>query len=455
MGAGALILHLTVAIAVIIGGIIWLKLNAAITMVMASIYLGMVTGLGALTTVDVISTGFGNMLAGIGIPIGFGIILGQLLSDTGGAQVIAEKIMAAFPPKYAQLAVSIAGFVLSIPVFFDVTFVILIPIGLAIASRTGTPIFYITGGLALGAATAHATVPPTPTPLAAAEIMQFDLGQMILFGGVTGFLSVLCANAAYRFIHDKFRIWNPEKDVNHSSTVAQRLREDWEESVKTDRKLPSVGVAVIPIVVPLTAILLGTGFGAVVDETPMWVNFVGDKTIAMLLGTLAAYAMSYKYLGRNRIEDSVGEGLKNAGVVMLITGAGGSFAAVIAEAGIGDSIVELLNPDSGSVIGTLFLAYAVAAVFRIAQGSGTVAGITALQIMAPVALALPISSVWVALACLAGCNSIGHVNDSGFWVSTNLSGLTVTGGLKTYTLGIGIATIFLFIFTVIGALVIG
>lgn len=455
MSAALLILHLVIAIAVILAGIIFFKLNAAVAMIIATLYLGIATGMPIMDALSTATGGFGSMMAGIGLPIGFGIILGQLLSDSGGAQVIADKIMSAFPERRAMWAIGLAGFVLSIPVFFDVTFVILIPIGITIAAKVNMKMAYVTGFLTIGATTAHCVVPPTPNPLAAADIFGFDLGVMLGVGLVVGLITVILSILVYQWIHDKFNIWNDEKDVNHASQVTEELLAKREQVLAEDKPKPPLLLALVPIVIPIICILSGTVGNALFEEAPVWSTFLGEKTIAMLLGTLGAYAISAAYIGRDKLEQSAGEGLKSAGVVLLITGAGGAFASVISEAGVGASIVALLSTEGNtSVVGAMLLAFTIGMIFRVAQGSGTVAGMTSMTIMATVAPAVGIHPVWIALACLSGGNSIGHVNDSGFWVATNMSGLTVTGGLKTYTLGSFISAVFIFTQALIGALVI-
>lgn len=449
MSSTLLILHLVIAIAVILFCIIVLKLNPSIGMVLACLYLGTACGLSLIDTVDTITSGFGNMMTSIGLPIGFGIILGQLLSDSGGASVIADKIIKIFPENKAMYALALAGFVLSIPVFFDVTFIILIPIGLTIAAKINKKMCYVTGCLTIGATTAHCVVPPTPNPLAAADIFGFDLGIMLIVGLVVGFITVMVSIPIYIKIHDK-GIWNEEKDVNHSSNVVNELMEA-RKNEGTDKPRPSFLMSLMPIIVPILCILAGTVGGAVFRETPVICEFLGSKLIAMLFGTLAAYILSIKYIGRNHFEESAGEALKTAGVVLLITGAGGSFASVITATGIGDNIVKMLGTGTSSVITAMFLAYAIGMIFRVAQGSGTVAGMTSMTIMASIAPAIGCHPVWIALACLAGGNSIGHVNDSGFWVATNLSGLSVTGGLKTYTIGSFISSVCIFLLALLGA----
>ena len=219
---GMLIAALVVAIAIILFCIIVLKLNAAIGMVIACLVMGVAGGLDLVTTATTISSGFGSMMTSIGLPVGFGTILGQLMSDSGAASVIADKMVAAFPEKKAIWGLSLAGFILSIPVFFDVTFIILIPIGITIAAKVNLKMCYVTGCLTIGATTAHCVVPPTPNPLAAADIFGFDLGIMLLVGLVVGFITVLVSDFIYMKIHDR-GIWNEEKDVNHSSNVTSEL----------------------------------------------------------------------------------------------------------------------------------------------------------------------------------------------------------------------------------------
>lgn len=452
MDLGALlIINLVVSIAIILVLIMVLKLNPSIAMVIACIYMGVTSKMGLMETVGLVSEGFGSMLAGMGLPIGFGVILGQLLSDTGGAAIIAETMVKRFPEKRALYAIAFTGFILSIPVFFDVTFVILIPIGIAIAKQINKPMAYVTGALTIGATTAHCIVPPTPNPLAAADIFGFDLGIMLICGLIFGIITVFVSLFLYTKIHDR-NIWNLDKDVNHSSNVVKEIEEQ-AQIVKENR--PSFVISLLPIIVPIICILTGTVgtalYGA--DNIPFICSFLGDKLIALMLGALSAYLLGYKYIGKNKIESSVGEALKAAGVVLLITGAGGSFGAVIKATNIGGVLIDKLGLDTTSAITVLCLAFFIGFIFRVAQGSGTVAGLTSMTIMATLAPSVGIHPVYIAMACLAGGNSVGHINDSGFWVATNLSGLTVTGGLKTYTLGSFLSAVCIFILAIAGAVI--
>lgn len=446
MSGTVLVINLLIAIALMIALILIPKFNPAISLVLASMYMGVSCGLGFVTTVDTIGTGFGSMMASIGLPIGFGVILGQLMSETGAAKVIARTIVRTVPNKYVLYAVALAGFILAIPVFFDVTFIILIPIGIAVSREVNRPMAYVVGALTIGDGIAQTLVPPTPNPLAAADILHFSLGTMVIMGLIIGLIATFISVFIYTKIHDR-GIFKPEKDMN-------RQAELFEEEESSNRPYPSFFVSLLPILIPVVCILLGTGASAVYKNgTPVLTQFFGNKIVAILLGTLGAYLIGYKYLGRTKVEAAANEALKQAGIVLLITGAGGSFGSIIAATDIGNALVTTLNINSGSVLKVLFLAYLIGCIFRIAQGSGTVAGITAMTIMAVIAPNVSIHPVYIALAALAGGISVGHVNDSGFWVVSNLSGFSVTGGLKTYTLAQIIMSVSIMVITVLFALV--
>ena len=446
MSGTLLVVNLIVAIALMIALILIPKLNPAISLVIASIYMGVSCGLGFVTSIDTIASGFGNMMASIGLPIGFGVILGQLMSDTGAAKVIAKTIVHSVPNKFVLYAVAIAGFILAIPVFFDVTFIILIPIGIAVAKEVNKPLAYVVGALTIGDGIAQTLVPPTPNPLAAADLLHFNLGTMVIMGLIIGAIATVVSVFIYTKIHDT-GFFKPEKDMNPNAELFS------EEKESESDKQHSFLVSFLPILIPVVCILTGTGADAIYDETPMVAQFLGNKIIAILLGTLCSYLIGYKYLGRDKVEASAGEALKQAGIVLLITGAGGSFGSIISATDIGNALVTTLSINSGSVIKVLFLAYFIGCIFRIAQGSGTVAGITAMTIMATIAPSVSIHPIYIALAALAGGISVGHVNDSGFWVVSNLSGFTVTGGLKTYTVAQIIMSISIMILTLLFALV--
>lgn len=437
---------LVAAIAIILWAILKLKLNPAIALVLGSIFMGLACGLGASETASIVGSGFGNLMTGIGLSVGFGVILGQLLSDSGGAKVIATTMIHATSEKYALYALGITAFLLSIPVFYDVTFVILIPLAIAVSRQIKKPLPYTVGAMAIGAGAAHTLVPPTPNPLAAAEILNFDLGVMVIVGTILGLVSAVLAMKIFFVLLDR-GFWNQEKDETGV--------EVYEEHGSTETgKEPSFIMALIPILLPVVLILVGTVMGAVSSEVPEIIGFLSNKTIALLLGALSAYLVAAKALNKEERDQSATEALKSCGIVLLITGAGGSFGAIISATGLADMLAEAIQNISASPLIALLIAFVIAALFRVALGSGTVASITTMTIMASVPAAVGMHPVWMAIACLSGSLSCGHVNDSGFWVSANLSGFTITGGLKTYTLGNAITAVIAMVFAMVGCLVI-
>ena len=446
MSVITLAVNLAISIAIILFFVLKFKINPVISMILASLYMGISCSLGFMDTITSINSGFGSLMTGIGFPIGFGIMMGQILEDSGAAESLAKSILKAFPGKKAPWALGLTAFLLSIPVFFDVTFVILIPLGIAVAKETKRPLAYFAGAIAIGGVSSQTFVPPTPNPLAAATILNFDLSYIIIAGTIVGLAAAVFSMFVWFRMLDRPGFWDPNKDetglLDMDAAVVHRV------------DLPSPWAAVIPICLPVLAILIGSFWPVVTgSDAPVVIQFISQKTIAILLGLLAAYAILLKRMGWGGLNESVSKSLKQAGVVLLITGAGGAFGAVIQATNIGEVLIAGLTEGQSSTMLILCLTFGIGVLFRVAQGSGTVASITAMTIMASVAPSAGCHPVYIALAALAGGNFIGHVNDSGFWVVTNLSGASVTGGLKTYTWNTITLAGMAFILSLVGATV--
>ena len=446
MSGITLAVNLAISIAIILFLVLKFKINPVISMILASLYMGISCSLGFMDTITSINSGFGSLMTGIGFPIGFGIMMGQILEDSGAAESLAKSILKAFPGKKAPWALGLTAFLLSIPVFFDVTFVILIPLGIAVAKETQRPLAYFAGAIAIGGVSSQTFVPPTPNPLAAATILDFDLSYIIIAGTIVGLAAAVFSMFVWFRMLDRPGFWDPNKDetglLDMDAAVVHRV------------DLPSPWAAVIPICLPVLAILIGSFWPVVTgSDAPVVIQFISQKTIAILLGLLAAYIILLKRMGWSGLNESVSKSLKQAGVVLLITGAGGAFGAVIQATNIGEVLIAGLAEGQSSTMLILCLTFGIGVLFRVAQGSGTVASITAMTIMASVAPSAGCHPVYIALAALAGGNFIGHVNDSGFWVVTNLSGASVTGGLKTYTWNTITLAGMAFILSLVGATV--
>ena len=450
MSSTMLVINLAISIGLIIGLILIPKLNPMVSLILASAYMGISCGLGLIPTLSTIASGFGSMMTSIGLPIGLGVILGQLMSDTGMAQKIATTLVHAVPSKYVTWALAGAGFLLAIPVFFDITFIILVPIGIAVAKEINKPMAYVSTALIIGDVIAQTYIPPTPNPLAAPDLMGYSLGTQLIVGLIVGAI-VLIPSMLITTKALNAGLFNPEKDINHEADPLKSLAQH--EANSADLPQPPFALSILPLLLPVVLILISSvmqASGAAADSVV--VSLLSNKIFTLLMAVLASYLIAWKYIGIKRAEASATNALNAAGVALANTGAGGSFGTIIAETNIGDALISTLNIGSGSVVGVLLFAYFIGFIFRVAQGSGTVAGITSMTIMATVASSVPVQPVWIAMACLAGGISIGHVNDSGFWVCTNLSGFTVTGGLKTYTWPIFVVTVFTLIAAIVGAL---
>ena len=336
MSGITLAVNLAISIAIILFLVLKFKINPVISMILASLYMGISCSLGFMDTITSINSGFGSLMTGIGFPIGFGIMMGQILEDSGAAESLAKSILKAFPGKKAPWALGLTAFLLSIPVFFDVTFVILIPLGIAVAKETKRPLAYFAGAIAIGGVSSQTFVPPTPNPLAAATILDFDLSYIIIAGTIVGLAAAVFSLFVWFRMLDRPGFWDPNKDetglLDMDAAVVHRV------------DLPSPWAAVIPICLQVLAILIGSFWPVVTgSDAPVVIQFISQKTIAILLGLLAAYIILLKRMGWSGLNESVSKSLKQAGVVLLITGAGGAFGAVIQATNIGEVLIAGLT----------------------------------------------------------------------------------------------------------------
>lgn len=424
MSSTLLIINLIIAIAIILICIMALKLNAVVGLVIASLYMGVACGLGWMDTISTIGSGFGSTMASMGVSIIFGVIIGELLSKSGGANVIAETMVRIFPKDKSLYAIALTAFILSIPVFFDITFIILIPIGISISKKINKNIAYIVGDIAIGGCTAHVLVPPTPNPLAAPGIFGYELGIQLIGGLIIGLISMIIVMRIYHFILDKG--FFKDSDIDESATL--------EIQDTSNPNAPGFAASMIPIILPLICILLGTFGNMFFEESPLLFQVLGSRLPALLAGVLAAYIVCGKAIGKENLDKVGNDALKASGIAAFVTAAGGAFGAVIGATNIGTILVDQMGISGTSGgIALMLVGFVIAFIFKVAQGSGTVAGITSMQIMAGFAGGLSIHPFFLAVACLSGGMGPGHLNDSAFWVTANLSGLKVSGGLKTYT----------------------
>ncbi len=425
MSSGMIIVMLFLSIAIILVLILKLKLNPAVSLIIGALFMGITTGLGASATAKLLAGGFGGTMTGIGLSVGFGVIIGQLIATTGGVQVIANKMLKLATKEKSDYALGVTGLIVSIPVFYDVGYVILMPLARSM-SKLAKSLPYFAGALVAGLGIAHTFIPPTPGPMTGSEILGVNIGITLIWGLVVAVPTFLLAMFAYdKLFLSRKGFWKPELDED-PSFIEEEVSQDVLDNA------PNFFLAVLPIFLPIVLILLGTVTGAVSSKgTPEWIKFVSDKNIALLLGLLIAFFTAHKHIGKDKTDRAVGKALGNAGLVLMITGAGGAFGTVLKAAGVGDILATFITNYSLPVI--LFV-WLVAALLKFAQGSGTVAMITAASLIAPGVATLGVAPVLLALAAFSGSLMFAHVNDSGFWITAKIAGLTTSGGIKTYTL---------------------
>ena len=407
-----------------------LKLHPFLALLLAAFGYGILSGKMSLPDVaKSVNDGFGGTIGYIGIVILAGSIIGTFLEKSGGAFTLAERTVGLVGQKNVPLAMGIIGYIVSIPVFCDSGFVILAPLARAMSRRARVPLAASAVALSLGLYATHTMVPPTPGPIAAAGILNADLGLVILWG----LLVALVALAAGWLFAVVFAGRTPIED---------ELRPGELEQVGPGPDRPSALKSVVPILLPIVLIVsksladlpsrpLGTGGVAA------FAGFVGQPVVALLLGVFLAFLLPKK-LTTEMLSTSgwVGEAVLAAATIIIITGAGGAFGAVLKNSGISAFITERFGKSEGL---SILLPFVVAAALKTAQGSSTVAIITTAGIMGPLLGPLGLdSATGRALAVVtigAGSMVVSHVNDSYFWVVTGFSRMTVNEGYKYQTLG--------------------
>ncbi|RLD68727.1 MAG: GntP family permease [Bacteroidetes bacterium] len=392
-----------------------------LSLLLAAIVMGFVGGLSESEVTSTLMNGFGKTLGSIGIIIAFGTIIGAYLEKSGGAKTLANWALRLIGEKRSPLAMNITGFIVSIPVYCDSGFVILSSLNKAISKSAKIPLVVLGVSLAAGLYATHVFVPPTPGPLAAAAALEADLGLVIILGLIVAIPVSFAGLFWAKFIGRKMKPKLVETELVKAKV----------------EKLPKVSLSFTPILVPIILIALksisnypthpfGTGIIAEI------MNFIGNPVIALFAGVFLAFRLK----GENKKETHfnwVSSGLREAGIIILITGAGGAFGAILRATGIGDIIGSSF---SDLQIG-LLLPFLIAAVLKSAQGSSTVSIITTAAIVAPILVSFGLDSalgrVLTVLSIGAGAMTVSHLNDSFFWVVAQFTEMDTKTALKSQT----------------------
>ena len=380
----------------------------------------------AQSVISRVTSAFGSACGSLGILIAMAAIIGKCLLESGGAERIIRSALGLLGEKRAPLAFTGSGFLLGTPVFFDTVFYLMIPLGKALAMRFRENYGLYIMTIVAGATMAHSLVPPTPGPLFVAVQLDVDLGLMILMGLVVG--SVACATGYVyaKFVngHDKWRV--PLRDS--ADLPLAKL----EEIAQRDNKsLPPLGLSLLPVLLPIVLIAGNTILQKLIADPPVglanFLGLVGDKNIALIISAAVALGLlaMQKRGDKQALFDSVQSALASGGVVILITAAGASFGAMLQQTNIAARIGGLAADFEITGLLVLPLAFFVTAVVRTAQGSATVSMITSVGIFAGMAATLPFHPVYLAMAIGCGSKPFPWMNDSGFWVINRMSGMTI------------------------------
>jgi GntP family gluconate:H+ symporter len=401
------------------------RVHPFIALTLAAGFLGLTSGMPVDLVMKSFQDGFGGVLGFVGIVLGLGTMLGKMMAESGGADRIARTLIDAFGKERVHWAMMFAAFLVGIPLFFEIGFVLLIPLVFIVARRTGVSLIRVGIPLLAGLSVVHGLVPPHPGPLLAIGVFGADIGKTIFYGLIVGLPTAMIAGPIFGKFISKYVPGEASPEL-----LAQLAREP------EARELPGFGITLVTILLPVALMLLKTFADVALDEKNLvrqWMDFIGHPITALL----AALLLSLYTFGTARgftskeIMKFVDDSLAPTAAIVLIIGAGGGFKQMLVASGVGNAIGHMALQ---AQVSPILLAWLVAGVIRIATGSATVATITGAGIVAPLATMVPgVNRELLVLATGAGSLILSHVNDAGFWLVKQYFNMTVAETFKTWT----------------------
>ncbi|RFU45815.1 GntP family permease [Paraburkholderia sp. DHOC27] len=443
MGAnqGSLLLvYAVVAIAALILLITRYKVYPFLVLIIVSLLLGLVAGMPMGTIVKSFETGNGNTLGHIAIVVGLGTMLGKMMAESGGAERIATTLIDKFGEKHIHWAMMVVAIIVGLPVFFEVGFVLLIPIAFNVAKRTGKSLLLVGLPMIAGLSVVHGLIPPHPAAMLAVQAYHADIGRTITYGLIVGVPCAIVAGPLFALLISRY-IKLPENNPLAAQFLGSAVDDNAKEKDKDKpkpRDLPSFGVTLFTILLPVILMLIGSWADLVFAPKTLpndLLHFIGNSDVALLIAVLVSFWTFGAKRGFNReqIQKFCGECLAPIAGITLIVGAGGGFGRVLMDSGISK---EIVNAATAAHLSPLLFAWCVAALIRLATGSATVAMTTACGIVAPIAAAgaVQVRPELLVLATGSGSLIFSHVNDGGFWLIKEYFGMTVGQTFKTWSL---------------------
>jgi GntP family gluconate:H+ symporter len=428
------VLGLSVALIVVL--ITVLRVHAFVALILAAFAAGALTPLGHLPdegtknhfvwAMELMTRELGNTAGEIAVVIGLAAIIGMCLSESGAAEKVVRRFLAVFGEKRSGIAILVASYVLSMPIFFDTFFMLILPIARALALRTKRNWVLYIMCICSGGVLTHSLVAPHPGPLAMARIINLEVGQTIIAGLLVGAIPLCASWFLIRRIDAKLQLPVP---IGQGEAAAMD---------RPESELPPFALAILPVVLPIILISTAStlnaikGFAAANPAFFRTIEFLGNRNVALLIGVaISVYlVMRQKGISFAKVSDLLGPPFETAGVIILITSAGGAFGQMLKYAEVGEAIRAAA---AGKEMNLILLSWAVASVLRVAQGSTTVALLTTAAMMQPMLGGLPYHPIYVFLAIGFGGMILPWMNDSGFWVIGRLSGFSEKQTLKTWT----------------------
>ena len=460
-----IVLHTAIAILVIVLLIVVAKVDPVISLVIGTLYLGVAAGLGFADTIGTFVQGFGDIMAEVGLLIGFGVLMGTLLTAMGALQKLVELLVRILGPRRLPYAFSAALSTIFPSIYVDVQLVLASPLARSAAPRLGrNGLAMMSGALTAGILVGYVFVVPGLGTVAIAGLLDVPLGTMLIYGTLIGPPTAVLTTFIYGRLL-KYGLWNNAKDEAHfedmvlgsPDAVAEEAREEGpaittpegDPSVAEDARAgtpaateerqtahhsPPLYVSLLPILVALLFIAFGAIAEAAGLKSPV-IAFLGDPVFALFLGLLGAYLLAWRTLSNEHVEDAMHKGFNATGQILLITGIGGSLGAVIGETGLDKILGGFFSAEAGTPdMITIVLAWVIAAILHLAIGSISVASITAAGILAPILGSIDVPTVVLGLAIGSGALFALQVNSNFFWMFETLVGLTTQGTFKALTL---------------------
>jgi len=410
-----------VGVAILLLLMIRFKLNGFIALILVALAVGVMQGMPVDKVITSIKNGVGGTLGSLALIMGFGAMLGKLLADCGGAQRIATTLIDKFGVKYIQWALVMTGFIVGFALFYEVGFVLMLPLVFSVAASARLPLLYVGVPMAAALSVTHGFLPPHPGPTAIATIFHADMGKTLLYGAILGVPTVILAGPVYaRFL----------KGID--KPVPQGL---FNPKTFTEEEMPGFGVSVATSLVPVILMACRAITEMIVPKGhPIlsYAEFFGDPVMATLIAVLIAIFTFGLNRGR-KMEDvmaTITDSIKIIAMMLLIIGGGGAFKQVLVDSGVDKYIAALMQ---GSTLSPILLAWTIAAVLRLALGSATVAAITAGGIAAPLIATTGVSPELMVIAVGSGSVIFSHVNDPGFWLFKEYFNLTIGETMRSWS----------------------